>query len=297
MQILSERAARQRLDDMNADVRHVRVTKDRRIITYHATVPAHTGKVRRVPALFVHLCVAGGGHLKQKAGISALDTDIAPGDIGVSPPNAQGMGRWPEMTVIAIGIAVDSLVESFGENWPERIKVSALTETVRDPLVEAMMMDVGYTRANKVTDSTLLHAAHMIAHQLLDQPFEDDKITEEVTPLTKRAVQIVNDFLIENIDRHVAVSEMAETVGISRHHFSRRFKVATGETPHQFAIRGKLDHAAKMLEAEDRESVLSISNSIGYANPAQFAKVFRRHFGLSPRKWRKRHIQNKSEGG
>jgi len=289
MQIVPDHVVEQRLIDMGAEAEHVRVTADKRVVVWRARMTAQRGPIRRVPVLFVHLCIEGGGHLCQKTGLSDLDTELRPGDLGIAPPNLRGSGHWPEMRVISIGIAVDSLVESFGADWPRKLKKSALTQTVRDPLVEATMMDIGYTRADEVSDATLLHAAHMIAHQLLDSPF-DEVETEPGTPaLPQKTVARVAEMLAENLDRHVSVDEMASHVGISRHHFSRRFKAATGETPHQFAIRGKLDHAAKLLSEEEDNSVISISHMLGYSNPAQFAKIFRRHFGLSPKNWRKRN--------
>ncbi|MEM6907835.1 MAG: AraC family transcriptional regulator [Pseudomonadota bacterium] len=266
------------------------VTSDLQAMVYRANYPPQSAIVRKVPALFVSLVMTGGGRLRQKTSLQDLDMEVGPGDIGVAPPNASGTAHWPEMTVITVGIAVSSVSESFGQHWPEKLKKEVFTRLFRDPLVEATMMDVGYTRAGKIGDSTLLHAAHMIAHQLLDDPFEcaSEDAEDEVTPLSKDAVTRLHAHLDANLDRHVAVDEMAQLVGISRHHFSRRFKAATGISPHQFAIKGKLEHAANMLERDEGDSVISIAQKLGYANPAQFAKVFRRQFGLSPRKWRNR---------
>lgn len=289
MQIVPEHVARQRLLMMGAEVHHLKVTADQQVIIYRASVPAHQGTIRRIPALFVNLCISGGGRLQQRAGISEFDTEVGPGDMGISPPNITGQGNWPMMTTIAIGISVDSMAESFGSQWPDKLKRAVLTDVIRDPLVEATMMDVGYTRADQVSDSTLLHAAHMIAHQLIDRPFDDVTESEGVAPLSAKTVERIKEMLTDNLQRHVSVDEMAEFVGISRHHFSRRFKAATGETPHQFAIRGKLDHAAQLLAEEERSSVISIAQMIGYSNAAQFAKLFRRHFGLSPKSWRQRN--------
>lgn len=289
MQIIPDHVVEQRLRDMGGEAEHIKVTADKSVLVWRAQMTAQRGLIRRVPVLFVHLCIEGGGQLRQKAGISDLDVCLQPGDIGVAPPNLRGSGQWPEMRVISVGIAVDALVESFGADWPAKLKKSALTKIVRDPLVEATMMDIGYTRANEVSDATLIHAAHMIAHQLLDSPFDETEVDPGITALPQKTVARVQEMLSENLDRHVSVDEMAEHVGISRHHFSRKFKAATGETPHQYAIRGKLDHAAKLLTEEEESSVISISQMLGYSNPAQFAKIFRRHFGQSPKTWRKRN--------
>lgn len=281
---------RQRLSGAGCDVEHVHVTSDLSAMVYRANYLQQTAPVRSIPALFVSLVMSGGGRMRQTTDLQDLDMIIGPGDIGVAPPNAKGTAEWPDMKAITVGIAVNSVSDSFGADWPKKLKKTVFTRRFQDPLVEATMMDVGYTRAGHVSDSTLLHAAHMIAHQLLDDPFEAQKGTDadEVLALPKDTLVRLEIHLAANLDRHVTVEEMAVLAGISRHHFSRRFKAATGQSPHQFALIGKLNHAAALLESSDGDSVISISQRLGYENPAHFAKQFRKYFGLPPKKWRNR---------
>ena len=237
--------------------------------------------------MFVTLCISGGGKVRQKAGLQELNCDVGPGDIGVVPPRSSGAGQWPEMSVISIGISVDCVAESFGSDWPNKLKRSVVSKLFRDPLVEATMMDIGYTRAGEVSDATLVHASHMIIHQLLDSPFEGQAPSDDSNPLGPKVIAKVQDLLAVNIDRHIAVEEMAAVAGISKHHFSRRFKAAWASASSSLPHCRKLDHAANLLAEDESFSVISIAQKVGYSNPAQFARLFRRHFGLAPRHWRK----------
>ncbi len=277
----------ERLAEQNAEIHSLKVNAQRTVLVYDASYGAHAGPIRSIPALFVILCISGGGRVVQKTTMQNFDSHIEPGDIGIVAPSAPGMGEWPELRTVTMGILVDELSESFGDNWPRLIRSDVISGPIRDTMVETLMTHVGYTLAGRVSDKVLLHAAYMVAHHLLDEVGEENgEIASSVTPLSMTSLERIAGYVAENLERRIPVDDLARIAGVSRHHFSRRFKAATGHTPYQFVVATKLDRAASVL-AEDRNvSVTHVSNSFGYDNPAQFAKAFRRRFGASPRIWR-----------
>ena len=285
MPLIAADMARAHLMHMNADVHALHVTADRNVIVYHISTPEQAGTIRDIPALFVGLCVSGGGVLTQTSALQNLEIEVGPGSICVTPPNTQGRFEAPECTIITIGLAVETVAESFGRDWPLKLKKETFSSVFRDPLVESTLMNVGYGQGAQPSDATLVHAAHMVTHQLLDQPFAEEPVATDAHPLGKAAVARVEDILRENLNRHVSVDEMAQAAGISRHHFSRRFKAATGLSPYQFAIQGKLEFAFEAMKQEEAGNILSIAQSIGYNSPSQFSKLFKKHFGFSPGLW------------
>lgn len=290
MPLITADIARAHLHNMSAEVHALHVTSDRNVIVYHATFPGQIGRIRDIPVLFAVLCVSGFGILRQKSALQDLEVELEPGDICVTPPNTHGRFEVPDGTVIAIGLAVETVAESFGRDWPLKLKKETFSSVFRDPLVESTLMNVAYESHKTPSDATLIYAAHMVTHQLLDDPFVEECISSDVYPLSKDLVAELESFLRDNLDRHVSVEEMAKYVGISRHHFSRRFKAATGKSPYQFAIQGKLEFAFAAIKEEETTSILSIAQRLGYDSPSQFSKVFKKHFGFSPRllrsKWR-----------
>ncbi|AVO37945.1 helix-turn-helix domain-containing protein [Pukyongiella litopenaei] len=199
------------------------------------------------------------------------------------------------MTAITFAIAVDAVVESFGKAWIDKLKSNVLSTIFRDPLVEATMMDMGHARPGVVSDAGLVHAAHMVTHQLLDQPSDIGMApVGGVIPLGKATLDRLQTMLDGNLERQVSVTEMAEFAGVSRHHFSRRFKAATGRSPLQFAIMRRLAHAAELLEQEQTCNILSVAQRVGFDNPSHFARTFRQHFGVSPRRWKTEQMRTQS---
>ncbi|MEM9331375.1 MAG: AraC family transcriptional regulator [Pseudomonadota bacterium] len=289
MLIPSSEMVREELVNNGAEVHSVHVSANRSIVVYDASYGAHKGEVPNIPVLFAMLCVGGGGRVVQKTNLQHIDAQIDQGSIGIVPPNSAGFGQWPEIRVIGLGIEVSTIKEGFGEKWPQRLSYDVISKPFRDPLVEATMMQIGYTQAGRVSDNVLKYAAQMIVHQLLDEPFQknfQELDLENIKPLADSALRSIEQYILENIDRQIQVQELAELCNISQHHFSRRFKAAAGISPYQYVLQKKLDVGADALLADDSKSIIDVAQSVGFENPAQFAKAFRRRFGQPPRFWR-----------
>jgi AraC family transcriptional regulator len=63
------------------------------------------------------------------------------------------------------------------------------------------------------------------------------------------------------------------------------FRKSTGETPHQFVLRQKLERAKAMLRAPDAR-VLDVAVACGFKTQQHFAQVFRDVCGTSPTGYR-----------
>lgn len=278
----------QRFRQDHAEVHSFRVSSDRSVLIFDATMPAQEGKVRSIPVLFSMMCVSGGGSMSQRTTKQTFEGILDPGSIGIAAPSSPGTGRWPEMRVVGFGIHIEALKDSFGSTWPNDLSADVLSKPVRDPMIEATMMQVGYTHAGRISDSVMLHAAHMVVHQLLDTPDDQTPAVDkcDAHPLPASIVEDVQTYVLDNIETTISVDDLARHVAISRSHFSRRFRAATGQTPYQHILDLKLHHAAATLKADQDTKVIDAANMVGFRNPARFAEAFRRRFGQSPRKWR-----------
>lgn len=295
MKLSSSDTVRTKLESTGLEVHFVYVTQDRQVMVCRTSHKAFSDALLPLPALFVHLCISGGGPVYHDTNLQKFDVEISPGAIGIVPPGSKGSGHWPEMTAISIAISANAVKESFGDTWHTRLKSNVMSQIFRDPLVEAVMMDIGFTRTGSISDAGLVHAAHMITHQLLDKKQDQPCEQRDVIPLSNTSIDRIVALLDENLDRQVSVPEMAGLLGLSKHHFSRRFKAATGQSPIQFSIRRRLDHAASLLENEQCANILKISQCVGFNNPSHFSRAFRQHFGLSPRHWRSENMRPKGE--
>jgi AraC-like DNA-binding protein len=84
---------------------------------------------------------------------------------------------------------------------------------------------------------------------------------------------------------HLDVDGMAAAAGLSRAHFSREFKRAFGESPRQYLLTRRMERAAWLLRATDR-NVADVCFSVGLQSVGSFTTSFSRHFGVSPTAYR-----------
>jgi AraC family transcriptional regulator len=87
------------------------------------------------------------------------------------------------------------------------------------------------------------------------------------------------------IEEELSLHEMAQCAGLSTAHFCEAFRNSTGESPHQFLLRQRVERAKEMLrDAEIR--VLDVAVACGFKTQQHFARVFRQICGASPREYR-----------
>ena len=84
------------------------------------------------------------------------------------------------------------------------------------------------------------------------------------------------------------VAALARAAGLSPAHFSREFRRAFGETPHQYLLTRRLERAAALLRHTDR-SVADICLTVGLSSVGSFTTSFGRAFGRSPTAYRAAH--------
>jgi AraC-like DNA-binding protein len=83
----------------------------------------------------------------------------------------------------------------------------------------------------------------------------------------------------------LTVADLAAAAGLSPAHFSRRFKAAFGESPHQYLLTRRLERAAALLRATDWP-VAEICFAVGAQSVGSFTASFHRVFGLAPLAYR-----------
>ena len=78
----------------------------------------------------------------------------------------------------------------------------------------------------------------------------------------------------------------ANQAGLSPFHFLRVFGKALGVTPHQYLLRCRLRHAARLL-ADNNRPITDVAFDVGFADLSNFVRTFHRAAGVSPRGFRR----------
>jgi AraC-like DNA-binding protein len=88
-----------------------------------------------------------------------------------------------------------------------------------------------------------------------------------------------------NSQHEIDLDAAARQAGVSPFHFLRLFAGVLGVTPHQYLVRSRLRHAARLLTNAD-SSITDIAYDVGFADLSNFVRTFHRAAGVSPRAFR-----------
>lgn len=159
-----------------------------------------------------------------------------------------------------------------------------------DPLV----LQLGLALHQELAQPTPMGAlyAHTVAqmltvHLLRRYTSGGAKIWEPPRGLTQAQVQRVTDVVHANIAHALTLPVLAQHVDLSAYHFARMFRQATGESPHQFVLRQRIERAQQLLK-DTNMSLAHVAEATGFATQSHFTHVFKRHLGCTPRTYRQR---------
>lgn len=94
-------------------------------------------------------------------------------------------------------------------------------------------------------------------------------------------------FIQEHAGERIGIEEMAGHVHLSRFHFCRLFRSATGRTPLEYLTAWRIRLAETLLADEDLK-VMEVALDAGFENVSWFISCFRRANGCTPAEYRKR---------
>jgi AraC family transcriptional regulator len=96
----------------------------------------------------------------------------------------------------------------------------------------------------------------------------------------------VRELVYAKMEDELSLGDLAQSVGLSTAHFSEMFRKSTGETPHQFVLRLRVERAKEMLRSAESR-VLDVAIACGFKTQQHFARVFRQLCGSTPTEYRR----------
>jgi AraC-like DNA-binding protein len=102
---------------------------------------------------------------------------------------------------------------------------------------------------------------------------------------SQRRLHRVLEFIDNHCDRPLSVEALAEVACLSKSHFARFFKAATGMSPHRLISERRIAYAKQLLE-DPKKPVLNVALVCHFSSHANFCKTFRRVTGMTPGQYR-----------
>jgi AraC family transcriptional regulator len=131
----------------------------------------------------------------------------------------------------------------------------------------------------------LAMCAHSIQHYGRI-PSTADKFT---TTLSPRQERLAKELIASNLGNDLSVERIARECSLSRSHFSRAFKQATGVAPHTWLLQRRVDKARELLLRQPVLPLTQIAEQCGFSDQPHLTRVFTRLEGITPSAWRSHH--------
>ena len=154
------------------------------------------------------------------------------------------------------------------------------------PLPELMVLgELAQAAANGRSDVGLDEVGQVFASRFVEVVSgRPHKPVATATRDRRRAVETAL-WIDAHSHRQIDLEKAAGQAGISPFHFLRLFSSVLGVTPHQYLVRSRLRHAARLL-ADNDISITDVAYDVGFGDLSNFVRTFHRAAGVSPRRFR-----------
>ena len=159
-----------------------------------------------------------------------------------------------------------------------------IRDTPIEGLVELMINDFEAPHPCAQYCETLAHALAM--RFLLYGGSSEHTLNSSVEALPPRILRRIRDRVEAELDTELSLAYLAKESGYSRSHFLRRFRAATGMTPHQYVLERRLS-AAQQLLRQSRMLLADVALKCGFSSQTHMNDVFRKRLGVTPLEYRR----------
>jgi AraC-like DNA-binding protein len=169
--------------------------------------------------------------------------------------------------------------------WLRRAGLSADHPVAAGPPAETLLprFEAMYAASRVTTSGDLRLLAELLGLLAL---LMDRAPESAATPRTSLYVAKAVEWFEVHFHRDVSIAEVVDFIGLNPKYFSRLFKAETGRSPQDFLVRLRMDKAQDLL-AKPGLSVGDVARSVGYPDPLQFSRMFKKTKGVSPAQFRR----------
>lgn len=126
-----------------------------------------------------------------------------------------------------------------------------------------------------------MQITHLLLRSLCNVPINTVKISQRAD------IDYVVEYINDNYAKPLYAEELAETIAMSRSHFSRVFKKETGMSVQAYIVTVRLARARLYLAKEDKK-LTEIAYLCGFSSSAHFSACFSKKFRMTPSQFRAR---------
>jgi AraC family transcriptional regulator len=214
------------------------------------------------------------------------------GDLVLAPPNTQtqitleGANQF-----LALSLPYQRVLESLEDDRQAADFDCLHSGPFRDEVVAALIRRLWSEAGSGAAGSLFLDGAisTLLGALITTAGSRRDSTRHSRGGLAPWQLRRVQEYLAEHLEQDLTLRELAQLAGLSENHFCTAFRSSTGEPPHRYLTRLRIDRAKQMLGTPTL-SVTEIGLAVGFGSSAHFATVFRKREGTTPSEYRRRYL-------
>lgn len=235
-------------------------------------------------ALLVNL--SSQGSARGKVGGKWFDDELHRGQVSFVPQGLDFELEFPSSNGSLLMFLPDGMLRSSMDEMGvasvapilmkshERLRqlISLVDNEIRSPGFASNLMIDGIMRA--------------ISSILVRGDFPADAYPADRVHISRVKLNRVIEFVEAQLDQDISLDDLARIAELSPFHFSRVFKLTTGETPYHFVCSRRLARAQQLL-IESNMGLAELALACGFASQSHFTAAFSKAFGTSPGRYRR----------
>lgn len=124
------------------------------------------------------------------------------------------------------------------------------------------------------------HRMSLLLYQILG-----DLATSRTAVRQNEMIQPAVSYIAGHYHEDLTVEKLAELCNVSAVYLTRLFQQELHRAPHEYLQKVRLNEACRLL-SETEHSVESIAEQCGFSSSTHFIRMFRKRYGLTPKKFR-----------
>lgn len=229
------------------------------------TEPNHSFGPAIRPYYLIHFIVKGCGSIERNGTITKLKEGqcfiIKPGE--VTTYTADKLDPWEYSWISFSGSFADELMKDYLDNLTPNCKKSGYLS-----LKNALSME----NADNISVLTTLFNAL-------------NSIEKSEAEYNTDFIDLALNYIENNYFKDFNATDLADTFGLSRSHFTTVFTKKVGDSPYNYLLKTRLSKAKDLLK-NSTLSVTEIAYSVGFSSLERFSDMFKRETSLSPLQFR-----------
>ena len=235
------------------------------------------------------------GHTDMRRKIDGRWTDeddVGPGDVSLLTRAVDSRWAWSQnIDVVLVFLSEQEVADTCRQMFERDVSDIELQDVlkVNDPAIHRAAMLTAAEAARGEPGSQLVIdslACQMSVHLLRRYTRIRFRDSGQGDGLSFQETRLVRDYVQEHIEENISLQDLSGVLALSRFHFSRRFRNATGTTPHQFVLQERLAHAQKLLRASPY-ALSEVARMSGFADQSHMTRIFRQRLRITPAQFRR----------